>query len=509
MIIDKGKFKFIFRSTEQIKYTPNNPPTKKSKKNITTSHSVLYQSKNNYNALSPPESKKFVQKNSFLKVSQNNNNDEQKLNHLTKIPNKSKKLKYNRTFEGNLVNIDNNNNEQEQENENKNLIYNVSPNDNYNNSVIVNSNNNNLKKQNGKFFDKNKTKNTVNSNNDDDNYLKNSNLTPNTNNINKIDQNNSRTIIKQLDNNFLSLENNIIDQKYESDIDHDEIIISSNKNPLIKNKSNSMQNIYNARNENNNFLCNIIGDSEINNENNVLNCSFENNKADYQIMYVQNYQQSIIDSMLDLEVKLVYDKSLELQNSYHNQLQKLLIDYKNNKIFLKHILNETKILEKMKNVLMVKNLNIKNKEICDNILNNEENNDYDQIIKNNQNEIQIWDLMLYNEQIRKLFQMIVFNKFHLYENILTDIQKKIIMNFMKKYKFKNKILPEKNTQRVSENNNNNNKNINSKKVLAEKGIYVSGINIVKNNLNNKRKKKVFNKHQTKPFHAHKKNLKSK
>ena len=512
MIIDKGKFKFIFRSTEQIKYTPNNLPIKKSKKNINISHSVLYQPKNNYNVFAVPEQKKCTQKNSFLKASQNNNNnnDEQKINHLTKKPNKSKKLKYNRTFEGNLLNIDNNKNEQEKENtnKNKNLIYNVSPNDN-NSLIVSSSNNNNFKKQNGRFSVKNKTKNSINSEHND-NYIKNSSLTPyNNSNIDKIVKNNSRTIIKQLDNNFLSLENNIIDQKYESDIDHDEIIISSNKNSLTKNKNNSMQNLYNARNENNNFLCDIIGDSEINKQDNLLNCSFENNKADYHIMYVTNYQQSINDSMLDLEIKLIYDKSLELQKSYHRQLQKLLIDYKKNKNFINHYLNEIKKIEKKRNILMIKNLSTKNIETYDNILGNEENHNYNIIINNNRNEIQIWDSMLYGEQIKKLFQMIVFNKFYLYENILSDIQNKIIINFMKKYKFKNKLISEKNNQGILGSNNNNYRNINNKKILTERDIHGSGINIVNKNFNNKKKKKVFSNYQTKPFQSHVKNLKSK
>ena len=58
---------------------------------------------------------------------------------------------------------------------------------------------------------------------------------------NNLDEN---FIIKKLDEKFKSLENNIIDKKYENDIDHDEMIISTNKkNPNYQNSNNKINNM--------------------------------------------------------------------------------------------------------------------------------------------------------------------------------------------------------------------------------------------------------------------------
>ena len=174
------------------------------------------------------------------------------------------------------------------------LNYNKHQAKNFNNkSVILN---NKPKKQKNKYNNKSVTK-SINSYGNSS--IKNNNL-----------NNNKNILIKKLDEKFKSLENNIIDKKYENYIDHDEIIISSNKKNNSKNKTANkiydnnykLSNII-GLNENGNEVNNNIKDNKSNeieddiffnvieNKNNVdidenylLNSSFQNNMSDFNIM---------------------------------------------------------------------------------------------------------------------------------------------------------------------------------------------------------------------------------
>ena len=499
MIIDKGKFKFIYKSTDHIKNTPNYLVTKKNKKNTSINHSILSQTQNFY-AVSPPH-KKFTKKKSYFK--KHHKNDDLKPSKITKKYQKTKKLKTNRTFEGSLVQsvIDNN----DQEVDDENLFMNVNPNSN--NSFIVN--NNSKTTFDTKFSVQNKSKDII-SNEVSKNERS---LTPLPNNINNHYEN--KAIIKQLDDNFLSLENNIIDKKYENDIDHDEIIISSN------NRNKSTDNIYNRNIQNDNNLYNMIDNTDINkylninyedntNEN-LLNSSFENHKTDYHLMYVQNYQQSVNDDILDLEIKLLYDKSLELQSYYHKQLQLLLCSYKENKIILKDVLNNIKYVKKLQNKLNVIRIKNTSKEINDSIIFFEEKNNFSNITKNNKNEIQIWNFMLYNKHLRDLFKNIIFEKYNKFKTFLDDAGNKFIIDLMKKYNYKIHIASEKSTPRIL--NNTKLRNTSDTKILNNKNSHLPVTNANKNSNNirvvNKKKKKVFHYYHTKPLQYHVKNIKSK
>ena len=196
----------------------------------------------------------------------------------------------------------------------KNIIKNkktshISLNQNNNNKIGNNykptNNNNNAKKNNSiKKLKYNKSKKVKNKNN-----YRSVTKTNNTQGNSNIKKNNENMLIKKLDEKFLSLENNIIDQKYENDIDHDEMIISTNRKHI-----NSYENNNKIKNRNNeNKLSNIIGFSGNNksisdieddyfninknkdknnfdiDENYLLNTSFEEKRSDFNIMYSSDY----------------------------------------------------------------------------------------------------------------------------------------------------------------------------------------------------------------------------
>ena len=77
-----------------------------------------------------------------------------------------------------------------------------------------------------------------------------------------------------------------------------------------------------------------------------MNTSFENNRNDFNIMYTDNYEESVKDDMLSLEIKLLIEKILEIQKSYHKELNLIINQYnKNGKIF-KLLIERIKMLQK-------------------------------------------------------------------------------------------------------------------------------------------------------------------
>ena len=413
--LDEAKLKSIYES--DMKSKTNFSLSKTSNKNQGKQQMHLLKT---YIGLSPHKTnskKKTLIKtynNSLLYQVRNNN----------KNPNlKTKKLKYNRSFEGGIIQnkVINNNNDNDYEHMNE--LYNFS------------NNNTNRKKNSSKT---NRTPNFYSGNKSKTN--------------NRISNKNNNNIIKKLDENFKKLENNIIDKKYENDIDHDEIIITTNRK--TNDKSNeSKNNIY--------IINNYIDD-------NLTNSSFENNKNDFKIMYVDNYSMTVPDDMLILEIKLIFEKILELQKSYHIELDNLLYHYIINKKEYKKIIFKYDIIQKKIN-LLTKIIQKKTREenhSCFDIYNKRNFQDINDI---NKNEFNIWKIMMnfekenkYKEKMKEVFKISVFEKYYKIIKNLSEVEKKIILNLMKKNKF---ILPNENKMK---NNKSNNvlKKFNNKKILS-------------------------------------------
>ena len=413
--LDEAKLKSIYES--DMKSKTNFSLSKTSNKNQGKQQMHLLKT---YIGLSPHKTnskKKTLIKtynNSLLYQVRNNN----------KNPNlKTKKLKYNRSFEGGIIQnkVINNNNDNDYEHMNE--LYNFS------------NNNTNRKKTSSKT---NRTPNFYSGNKSKTN--------------NRISNKNNNNIIKKLDENFKKLENNIIDKKYENDIDHDEIIITTNRK--TNDKSNeSKNNIY--------IINNYIDD-------NLTNSSFENNKNDFKIMYVDNYSMTVPDDMLILEIKLIFEKILELQKSYHIELDNLLYHYIINKKEYKKIIFKYDIIQKKIN-LLTKIIQKKTREenhSCFDIYNKRNFQDINDI---NKNEFNIWKIMMnfekenkYKEKMKEVFKISVFEKYYKIIKNLSEVEKKIILNLMKKNKF---ILPNENKMK---NNKSNNvlKKFNNKKILS-------------------------------------------
>jgi hypothetical protein len=312
---------------------------------------------------------------------------------------------------------------------------------------------------------------------------------------NNLDEN---FIIKKLDEKFKSLENNIIDKKYENDIDHDEIIISSKKKHFNYTTNNPKAKESNKVNQNNYNLKNIIGDLTVKNdfnkeekfeqfflevfnnkknlefdENYLLNSSFENNRNDFNIMYTDNYGNNIPDDMLSLEIKLIIEKLLEIQKSYHKEIKLMINHYNNSQRLFNLLVERMKILQK-KNFLLKKTK--ENGKIRGNIYNfigvYNQNNQHE-INKINKSELLLWHKLTgireYNKQkIKELFEKAIFDKYNKISGKINNIENKIILNIMKKYNYKKEIRKEEKNKMSSSSPiqqnkimNKQNRNINS------------------------------------------------
>ena len=173
---------------------------------------------------------------------------------------------------------------------------------------------------------------------------------------------------------FEEIEEKIIDKNYENDIDNDEMIIGNNKNKKNKSQINTLFNKIKMSSNNihsnldNNEFETYFNNNTINEEYNINN-SFENNKADFFIMYIDNYQKMINDDMLLLELQLLFEKILDLQNEYHKEYNKLINKFITNKKFISIILYKYKeIQKKIFNLEKIKD-NINSKNELNNFLN--------------------------------------------------------------------------------------------------------------------------------------------
>ena len=339
---------------------------------------------------------------------------------------KTTKLKYNRSFEGGMINNKESNNNNDNDYEHMNELY------NFNSDT-------NRKKNHSKTHKTNKTPNFSNGNKSKTNII--------------INNKNNNNIIKKLDEKFKKLENTIIDKQYENDIDHDEIIITTNR------KTNDKSN----ESKNNNYIINNFIDY------NLINSSFENYKNDFKIMYVDNYSLSVPDDMLILEIKLIFEKTLELQKSYHIELDNLLYHYFNNKIEYKKIISKYDTIQKKINLLRKINEKKTREENqnCFDIYNKRNFKDINDI---NQKEFNIWKIMMNfekenksKEQMKEIFKISLFEKYYKINKYLSEVEKKIILNLMKKNKF---VLPKETIMKNNKSNNNLKKCINNKKILS-------------------------------------------
>ena len=464
LVFDKGKFRY-YKELDQNKSKINNSHVNLSKNNPKKNNLNNNQLFNDYETSSPFRNINNNKKNTFLTTYQNYSNitnSHRDQNHNNKKGINSKKLKYNKSFEGNLMNNDlifSNNFDLANDD-----IYNndkIQGNKKFNNSVILNNK-------------PNRTKNKNKSNNKSVTRTINAHTNMN-NKKNKLDEN---FIIKKLDEKFKSLENNIIDKKYENDIDHDEMIISTNKKHTNKNKNfngnthmkttnkiknksfnlsdmidginiNSMSNKNDYKNKED-IIDKIFFDFFNNNktkidldENYLLNSSFENNRSDFNIMYTDNYGDTVPNDMISLEIKLLIEKMLELQKSYHNELKLIINQYNNNQALFSILIEKIKYLQKK--IFLIKKIQ-ESKSIKGNIFNFigvYNHNNQHEINKINKKEFLLWNKIMQNnddieynkEKIKELFTKIIFDKYNKISGKINNIENKIIINLMKKYKY--------------------------------------------------------------------------
>ena len=306
-----------------------------------------------------------------------------------------------------------------------------------------------------------------------------------------------KLLIKKLEDKFKSLEKNIIDKNYENEIDNEEMIISSRNNekgsnttrPQIKGKNIINDNLdinldyENIFGNSDKDFINIIYDKLILNDNYdldedyLLNSSFENDRSDFNIMYTDNYGDTIMDDMLSLEIKLLIEKMIDIQKSYHKELDLLLNRYNQNSNMMKSLIEKIKVLQKK--IFLIKKIkeSRENRVNMYNYLDKYNHNNQHDIYKINKNEFNLWNFIL-NEEKRKnkeklkdIFKKVIFERYHKISGKINNIENKIVLNLMKKYHYN---LKGKGSGIKSNNNNTNisifhnqrqniNKNLNTNK----------------------------------------------
>ena len=250
-----------------------------------------------------------------------------------------------------------------------------------------------------------------------------------------------------------------------------------NKNNIYRNNINTNNNTnvnkskdsYNDEIDNQELIFRTTNDleknkiDEVDNDEYLLNSSFENNKSDFHLLYNDDYHKTVTNDMLLMEIQLLYEKILELQKSYHNEAKKIYDNYCSEKKSLKLIFEKKSHLKK-------KTINLLNLKEKRNIKENNNTfiglnikktiiNDSSNI---NKNEIFLLKKMfpikeIFDEKknkkymLKQIFKSAVFDRYKSISNKLNDIEKSIINNLIKKYKYNEK------NEKPAYNNNNNNK----------------------------------------------------
>ena len=340
LLLDKGKCRLL-HELEFINQKNNINLIKKSKKYSKQNSKV----QKNYIITSPLRGSKSRKKATLLTTYQNNccfpKNKQSKFK-------KNRKLNYNKSYEGNSAYED------VSISKDLDFSYTIPPNKSKkqkklcNNSVL-------LKKTKQIYYI-----NNPNAKSKNNSLVKTINIKSHFN-----VKNNENLLVEKLDEKFKSMENNIIDKKYENDLEHDEIIISSNRKDCIDNNlvkgpnhisfqiSDILNDINSTYDSNENLFSKIFSDKNETNfdENYLLNTPFENNKNDFNIMYIPNYAQNISNDMLSLEIKLLIEKMIELQKSYHKELSIMLNQYNKDKNIFQMLIEQIQILNKKTYVL--------------------------------------------------------------------------------------------------------------------------------------------------------------
>ena len=504
LVYDKGKHRNSYdKNIPKMKLTNNNPinqlniPKNNNKKNIIQNTHLF----NEYISSSPIGNSNTY-KAQFLTTYQNfkemsniNSNNTGNIKNVNNKRPEMKKLNFNKSFEGNIgrdiskkFGLIKENIVKGKNNENKNSV---------NKSMVINhKNKKNQNKKNNKSV--NRAINAHNTLNHKKNNLA------------------EKLLIKKLEEKFKSLESNIIDKKYENEIDNEEMIITTKKDnypnttrPKIKGKNNILSNMINdninsdLENVENNFMNIILNKLVLNNkydfdENYLLNSSFENNRNDFNIMYTDNYGLSVKNDMLSLEIKLLIEKILEMQKSYHKELDLILGVYNKNSKLMKLLVEKIKFLQKK--IFLIKKLKEK-EEIKGNLyifLEKYNHNNQNDIYKINQNEFYLWNYILYEynrknndykkEKLKEVFKKIIFERYNKIKGRFNNIENKIILNLMKKYNY--------NIKRKANGTKSNN--------IADIVISPNQRQIKNKNLNTNKNKKIISSNNNNNWKKHKK-----
>ena len=233
-------------------------------------------------------------------------------------------------------------------------------------------------------------------------------------------------------------------------------------------------------------------------ENYLSNSSFENNRNDFNIMYTDNYGLSVKNDMLSLEIKLLIEKILEMQKSYHKELDLILGVYNKNSKLMKLLVEKIKFLQKK--IFLIKKLKEK-EEIKGNLyifLEKYNHNNQNDIYKINQNEFYLWNYILYEhnrknndynkEKLKEVFKKIIFERYNKIKGRFNNIENKIILNLMKKYNY--------NIKRKANGTKSNN--------IADIVISPNQRQIKNKNLNTNKNKKIISSNNNNNWKKHKK-----
>jgi len=345
---------------------------------------------------------------------------------------------------------------------NKNLAYKISS------SIKNKKGNRKTYSNNNKYKVSNKNNSNFKLNSSNKRLFNKSEIKSNTLNVDETYSKNAR---------YESIENTIIDKNYENDIDHDEIIIGSNKNSKNKSQiSNSLYDVLLLSTEIKNKKIDTLNNKAFSEDDYFIDNNFENNKNDFNIMYIDNYAKIINDDVLSMELQLLYEKILDLKNSYHEEYMKIINKFNENKKYISlNIFKYKDIQKKIFNLLKIREkLNGINQ--LNSFLATQEKGNKSCLKEINDKEINLWENMLIGvgnnckfkkygdannnkKDIKELFKKIVFDKYSSLKNNLNDIENKIVINLMKKNNYK--IMPTKKVKNhvynKSYNNNNNNK----------------------------------------------------